>query len=512
MGMQVETIQGAAAPTGELVFKSNINSAGYSDVGKLTSGGQWLMPDGTSSLVSYGFASNDSGMYLSAADTIAWATNTLVRMRLSNSQLRLEFNGSEATPCMVVGRNDVNSGFWSPAVDTIALSTNALEAIRWNTSQQTLLPNGLQGTPSLSFADDVDSGFYANGTDTVSITVAAHQIASFTDTGATHGATFKGTTTFNKGFYGESTVIDCDVAGIGNAGTSEIHNADFDFGSAGYNFVANGPAIAAGMNLTAASYNSDTAASTMGGTRLATLYIDGAPTADTNMAFNTTPYALFVDSGVVRIDGNIEAGGQLQLDADLDSYIHSTADDVIALVTNSVASAYVSVLGFGIGLDGSAAAPSLYRSDDTDTGLWWGAAGIIGIATDGTNHLVMQELTATTKHATFTGQVGSAEASLTSAATVSTDCNRANGFELKLEHAGVTMENPTNPIKGFTYTWRIIQTTSASRTITTWGTKFLFPGGTAPTLSTAIGDIDLLCGYYDGTDFLCTFQADFLTT
>jgi hypothetical protein len=55
---------------------------------------------------------------------------------------------------------------------------------------------------------------------------------------------------------------------------------------------------------------------------------------------------------------------------------------------------------------------------------------------------------------------------------------------------------------------KIIQGGIGSYTITWPGTVW-WPGGTAPSLSTAVGRVDIVAFYYDGTNYLGMFTGDF---
>lgn len=83
---------------------------------------------------------------------------------------------------------------------------------------------------------------------------------------------------------------------------------------------------------------------------------------------------------------------------------------------------------------------------------------------------------------------------LTDAATVTPDFRSNNYFSLTCT-AGVgatrTIANPTNPVPGQSGVIYIIQDSVGGRTVT-WGSNYRFPGGTAPTLSTAANANDAI--------------------
>lgn len=64
-----------------------------------------------------------------------------------------------------------------------------------------------------------------------------------------------------------------------------------------------------------------------------------------------------------------------------------------------------------------------------------------------------------------------------------------------------TLDNPTNSVEGLEYTLKVIQDGTGTRLLT-YGSAYKFAGGTAPTLSTGINDIDVLRFWFDGTDYI----------
>lgn len=97
---------------------------------------------------------------------------------------------------------------------------------------------------------------------------------------------------------------------------------------------------------------------------------------------------------------------------------------------------------------------------------------------------------------------------LTDGATIT--WNAANGINaiVTLGGTGRTL-SITNPVAGMTYTIRIIQDGTGSRTITTWPTNSKWPSGTSPTLSTVANRYDIVVFYYDGTNYYGTYQQNF---
>jgi hypothetical protein len=98
---------------------------------------------------------------------------------------------------------------------------------------------------------------------------------------------------------------------------------------------------------------------------------------------------------------------------------------------------------------------------------------------------------------------------LTDAATINTDASLSNTFTVTLA-GNRTLANPTNMTNGAIYTWRVRQDGTGSRTLA-YGSKFKWPGGTAPVLTTTASATDFISGqYFSDTDtLLCVAQKGF---
>jgi len=65
------------------------------------------------------------------------------------------------------------------------------------------------------------------------------------------------------------------------------------------------------------------------------------------------------------------------------------------------------------------------------------------------------------------------------------------------------LDDPTNMANGAIYRIRVKQDATGTRLLT-WDAAYLFPGGVAPTLSAAIGAVDIFTFTSDGTSMYCT--------
>jgi hypothetical protein len=70
-------------------------------------------------------------------------------------------------------------------------------------------------------------------------------------------------------------------------------------------------------------------------------------------------------------------------------------------------------------------------------------------------------------------------------------CLYANAT-VTLGATGMTMANPTCIQEGQTFSVRLVEDATGSRTITTWGSFYKFAGGTKPTLTTTAAAFDFL--------------------
>jgi hypothetical protein len=96
---------------------------------------------------------------------------------------------------------------------------------------------------------------------------------------------------------------------------------------------------------------------------------------------------------------------------------------------------------------------------------------------------------------------------LTDGATVTPDFNLGINFKWTLGAVGRTLA--TNIKVGQSGVIFLVQDGTGSRTITTWGSYYKFPGGTKPTLTTAANAIDAIAyTVYSATVIVCSALAD----
>lgn len=66
----------------------------------------------------------------------------------------------------------------------------------------------------------------------------------------------------------------------------------------------------------------------------------------------------------------------------------------------------------------------------------------------------------------------------------------------------------SNPQTGGAYVLKLVQDATGSRTVT-WPTTVKWPGGTAPTLTTTAGQVDLVNLYWDSTDYFGSYSLNY---
>jgi hypothetical protein len=97
----------------------------------------------------------------------------------------------------------------------------------------------------------------------------------------------------------------------------------------------------------------------------------------------------------------------------------------------------------------------------------------------------------------FTAAQRGTYVTLTDAATVAIDLSLGNHYQVTLG-GNRTIGAPTNVVAGQSGVIRLVQDATGSRTAS-WNSAFKFPGGTAPTLTTAANSVDLVAYHVEST-------------
>ncbi|MGC8711059.1 MAG: hypothetical protein ACP5RH_01580 [Leptodesmis sp.] len=109
----------------------------------------------------------------------------------------------------------------------------------------------------------------------------------------------------------------------------------------------------------------------------------------------------------------------------------------------------------------------------------------------------------------YTKSQSVAPVALTDGPTIAVDASLSNVFRVTLA-GNRTLANPTNLSDGQTLVFMIKQDATGGRTLS-YGTAYDWPGGAAPTLSTAANAIDVVTCVYDGSSstLLCAINKNF---
>lgn len=108
---------------------------------------------------------------------------------------------------------------------------------------------------------------------------------------------------------------------------------------------------------------------------------------------------------------------------------------------------------------------------------------------------------------TWTKAQNVAASALVDSGTIATDASLSNVFTVTIAGSR-TLANPTNLVSGGTYIFIVTQGAGGSHTLA-YGNLFKWPGGTAPTLSTAAAAVDMISCVYNGTILACVGQLNF---
>lgn len=119
------------------------------------------------------------------------------------------------------------------------------------------------------------------------------------------------------------------------------------------------------------------------------------------------------------------------------------------------------------------------------------------LATDAAGVLSWVSRAALSSAQTFTAAQRGTISALTDGATITPDFAVANNFSVTLG-GNRTLANPTNLTAGQSGVILISQDGTGSRTLA-YGSAFKFPGGTAPTLTTAASSVDALVYFVDSS-------------
>lgn len=240
--------------------------------------------------------------------------------------------------------------------------------------------------------------------------------------------------------------------------------------------------------------------------------------ADTQIQFNNSG-SFDGDANLVWDDSNTRLGIGTASPATRVEVRDNSANPEVAIINNASYTNYLILdanngssnqnLGIVEGRwNGTPVGQISFRSGDDNTGKDDGYL-LFSVAEGGslTNAFRLEQ----ERTAIFYGQAYSIQDTETQAASAAhtIDWNEGNStvWDLQAATGDVTL-TMSNPHAGASYVIVVIQGSTA-RNIT-WPANVKWPGGTAPVISTSDDAKDIIALYYDGTDYLATFNQNFL--
>lgn len=177
----------------------------------------------------------------------------------------------------------------------------------------------------------------------------------------------------------------------------------------------------------------------------------------------------------------------------------ATVGPLTSSITNLSPTTHFFVNGFTAGVP-STAQPSCGDLSNSATSCSTDATNATNIAS-GTlaNARLSATVPLTSANNAWSASQANAHSTLTFSGTVTPNFATANNFSLTLTGNVGLFANPTNIVDGQCGTIRLVQDGTGSRTITSWGADFKFPGGTPPVLTTTAGGVDILNYCTSGT-------------
>lgn len=173
MALQLEPQTGAANPTGDLVFKSNINAAGYTDVFKISSNGDAVVtPATTDAHLRFGtFASTHYLRVLTTGFSVNVTDGEWHKLGRGFHLVNTAID-SAAAPAIRLGGAD--SGLHKPATNELAVATGGTTAAIWDASQNMLCSGDVEilTNNKLVLDDDGDTYIQTQGDDLLVFVVA----------------------------------------------------------------------------------------------------------------------------------------------------------------------------------------------------------------------------------------------------------------------------------------------------------------------------------------------------
>jgi hypothetical protein len=407
----------------------------------------------------------NTGIYSPGADQVAISTNGVARLTASttavSSTLAIDHPlGAVGTPSITF-TGDLNTGFWSPSADAIAASTGGSERLRIDSSGRlgigTTAPGALLHVAGVgrAGAGDTSDAIFQIGTG------ATGNRSSYLD--------LVGDTTYTT--YGLRIIRNNTGA---NTSSQLLHR-----GTGSFEILAQEAAPIVFSNSTAERARIDSSGRLLVGTSSArSNFYNGANTAQIQLEGTNFQNAAFA----IVCNSNSDDKGSLILAKNRGTTVGSNTvvqdgDDLGSIeFQGSDGTEFVQAANIKAEVDGTPGA------NDMPGRL------VFSTTADGASSPAERMRIAANGVVTIQNGAVAVIGTLTDAATITPDLAADCNFTVTLG-GNRTIANPTNITAGQSGSIFIVQDATGGRTAS-WGSFWDFPGGTAPTLSTAANAVD----------------------
>lgn len=220
--------------------------------------------NGSASLPSISFSGDaDTGLYHIASGAIDFTSNATATVRFQASGIQMiagifrNINGTAAAPTYTFD-GDEDTGIYHSAANSVGIACNsALKLSITDTGVTATVPfqatDGTAGAPSFTFNNDLDTGIYRNGTNTLSIATGGTERIQIDNLGNLFVQT---------GHFTMSGGATKQIYGTDGSATTPSHSFGNDTDTGLYSFSANVMGVAVGAGETAQFGVSGTASGT----------------------------------------------------------------------------------------------------------------------------------------------------------------------------------------------------------------------------------------------------------
>lgn len=266
---------------------------------------------GSQTAPAYSFsADSDVGMYRPSNNALGFTTAGTLRLTLSTATLTSTVPivtpvGSAGAPAYTF-TGDTTTGMYRVAANDLGFATNGTQRLHMSISGVVatvpfIAPDGTASAPSFSFTNNVGSGMYRVGADTIGFTTASTLKLSISDTLATLSLPILITPPATTGTPARAFRVTAPAHTALTASTEYITNSWSGVGVTQQ--FATGALTIQRFSLISAPTYGFVGSSTI--TNAATLAISAAPIAGTNATF-TNAYALWIQDGITALDGPLK--------------------------------------------------------------------------------------------------------------------------------------------------------------------------------------------------------------